>query len=94
MEYTIHEIYKWEKWGYKILMGVALIFILTGLWIIYSEVHGAREFCRSVNGTSSFTGNTCDGYKIAKYKDGWDFVSNREPTGFNVTLDISGNGED
>jgi hypothetical protein len=59
--------------GIDIAIIVMLIIIVAGTTYAYFEVKEMRGFCYSINGTPSYTGQSCNGEKIYLYEDGWDF---------------------
>lgn len=75
---------KKSSWLFIIL---GIILVLIAAYIVYFEIHAARTFCKSVNGTPSFTGKTCDGKPLVKYSDGWDFKRFEPGDQINISLD-------
>jgi len=58
-----------------IVIGISLVFIAAVL--VISEIEGAKEFCKSINGKYEFKAvsmpHYCDNKSIFSYSDGWDF---------------------
>lgn len=56
-----------------VLFLVGFVLLVVGSYMIFSEIKGARDFCKSNSGIPSFSGKYCNGELLIKYSDGWDF---------------------
>lgn len=61
--------------NYLILSGIIMLFASAG-FVLY-ELHGAKEFCKSIEGDYSLkifkVQPLCNDKEIYHYADGWDF---------------------
>ena len=64
-------------WNWVMLIGFLLV--LVAFVMAYEEVHGAKKFCKSIDGIYSLKVyplpviHSCSNESLFKYSNGWDF---------------------
>lgn len=88
VEVTASDIARYKRQAYIFIIIAGILFLI-GAFIIYSEIHGARSFCKSVHGNASPTGKTCNSEALVKYSDGWNFKRTEIGDIYNITINAS-----